>query len=95
MQTCTYSSHDNVEWQDYYESWASLLALRGKLKAELEKDKQRPLAVVASQEQRFTSQVEQAVRFGKALVVLDVDDVEPMLVPPSTRSRGRELRGPA
>jgi dynein heavy chain 2 len=51
------------------------------LKAELDKDKQRPLAAVASQEQRFTSQVEQAVRFGKALMVLEVDDVEPMLVP--------------
>ncbi|KAF0686502.1 Aste57867_21689 [Aphanomyces stellatus] len=51
------------------------------LQAHLAKDASRPLSVVQSQEPRFVSLVEQAVRFGKTLAVLEVDDVEPYLYP--------------
>lgn len=51
------------------------------LQAELAKDTTRPLATVQSQDARFVSNVEQAVRFGKTLVVLEVDTVEPYLYP--------------
>ena len=51
------------------------------LQKQLALDESRPLAVLPSQDPRFTNQVEQAVRFGKTLLVLDVDGVEPMLVP--------------
>ncbi|TYZ58493.1 hypothetical protein PybrP1_004198 [[Pythium] brassicae (nom. inval.)] len=49
--------------------------------AELAKDTTRPLSTVQSQDARFVSHVEQAVRFGKTLVVLEVDTVEPYLYP--------------
>lgn len=51
------------------------------LQAELAKDTSRPLSTVQSQDARFVSSVEQAVRFGKTLVVLEVDSVEPFLYP--------------
>ncbi|RHY58768.1 hypothetical protein DYB34_000770 [Aphanomyces astaci] len=56
-------------------------AATGWLQAHLAKDTTRPLSVVQSQEPRFVSLVEQAVRFGKTLVVLEVDYVEPYLYP--------------
>ncbi|DBA00111.1 TPA: hypothetical protein N0F65_000402 [Lagenidium giganteum] len=51
------------------------------LQAELAKDTTRPLSIVQSQDARFVSLVEQAVRFGKTLVILEVDFVEPYLYP--------------
>jgi dynein heavy chain 2, cytosolic len=51
------------------------------LKSVLSKDKQRPLEVVTSHDNRFTNQVELAVRFGKTLLLLEADGVEPMLYP--------------
>ena len=51
------------------------------LKSVLSKDKQRPLEVVANHDNRFTNQVELAVRFGKTLLVLEADGVEAMLYP--------------
>lgn len=51
------------------------------LQAFLALDETRPLSVIASQDQRFVNQVEQAVRFGKTLVILEVDGVEPYLYP--------------
>lgn len=51
------------------------------LQAELAKDTTRPLSIVQSQDARFVNLVEQAVRFGKTLVVLEVDLVEPYLYP--------------
>lgn len=41
----------------------------------------RPLEVVQSADPRFTTAVELAVRFGKTLLVLDVDGLEPLLYP--------------
>lgn len=55
------------------------------LRAFLSKDSSRPLEVVQSQDARFTNQVELAVRFGKTLLVLDVDQLEPMLYPLARR----------
>ncbi|KAG4054485.1 Cytoplasmic dynein 2 heavy chain 1 [Phytophthora cactorum] len=49
------------------------------LQAELAKDTTRPLSIVQSQDARFVNLVEQAVRFGKTLVILEVDNVEPYL----------------
>ena len=51
------------------------------LKCVLGNDKQRPLEVVTHHDNRFTNQVELAVRFGKILIVVEVDGVEPMLLP--------------
>ncbi|OWZ22446.1 Dynein heavy chain [Phytophthora megakarya] len=51
------------------------------LQAELAKDTTRPLSIVQSQDTRFVNLVEQAVRFGKTLVILEVDNVEPYLYP--------------
>jgi dynein heavy chain 2 len=51
------------------------------LKAHLSKDKTRPLEVVTHHDSRFVNQVELAVRFGKTLMILEVDGVEPMLYP--------------
>ncbi|CAM9144794.1 unnamed protein product [Heterosigma akashiwo] len=51
------------------------------LKWFLAQDSTRPLEMVTSQDPRFTSTVELAVRFGKTLLVLDIDGVEPMLYP--------------
>ncbi|TMW62553.1 hypothetical protein Poli38472_005171 [Pythium oligandrum] len=51
------------------------------LQAELAKDTTRPLSIVQAQDPRFVNLVEQAVRFGKTLVVLEVDTVEPYLYP--------------
>ncbi|KAL8004079.1 putative AAA+ ATPase domain, dynein heavy chain region D6 P-loop domain-containing protein [Plasmopara halstedii] len=51
------------------------------LQAELAKDSTRPLSIVQSQDARFVNIVEQAVRFGRTLVVLDADNVEPYLYP--------------
>ncbi|OQS05963.1 dynein heavy chain [Thraustotheca clavata] len=56
-------------------------AATGWLQAHLAKDATRPLSVVQSQEARFVSLVEQAVRFGKTLAILEVDTVEPYLYP--------------
>jgi dynein heavy chain 2, cytosolic len=51
------------------------------LKSILSTDKSRPLEVVTHHDPRFTNQVELAVRFGKTLLILEVDGVEPMLYP--------------
>jgi dynein heavy chain 2, cytosolic len=51
------------------------------LKDYLSRDKSRPLEVVTYHDPRFTNQVELAVRFGKTLLVLEADGVEPMLYP--------------
>ena len=51
------------------------------LKAVLAKDVNRPLEVVANHDKRFSNQVELAVRFGKILLILEADGVEPMLYP--------------
>lgn len=51
------------------------------LKSVLGKDKNHPLEVVTHHDVRFTNQVELAVRFGKTLLILEVDGVEPMLYP--------------
>jgi dynein heavy chain 2, cytosolic len=51
------------------------------LKNYLSKDKTRPLEIVSHHDRRFSNQVELSVRFGKALVILEVDGVEPMLYP--------------
>ena len=51
------------------------------LKAVLGKDVNRPLEVVANHDKRFSNQVELAVRFGKILLILEADGVEPMLYP--------------
>ncbi|OQR98203.1 dynein heavy chain [Achlya hypogyna] len=56
-------------------------AASGWLQAHLATDATRPLSVVQAQEARFVSLVEQAVRFGKTLAVLEVDTVEPYLYP--------------
>jgi dynein heavy chain 2 len=44
-------------------------------------DDGRPLEVVPAADPRFQNKTELAVRFGKTLVILEVDSVEPMLVP--------------
>lgn len=46
--------------------------------------------MVAQQDARFVNQVELAVRFGKTLVVLEVDGVEPMLFPLVRRDLRRQ-----
>ena len=51
------------------------------LKHHLAKDKIRPLEVVTAQDARLTTHVELAVRFGKSLMITEVDGVAPMLVP--------------
>lgn len=51
------------------------------LQAQLATDTTRPLSVVTAQDARFVNLVEQAVRFGRTLVVLEVDTVEPFLYP--------------
>lgn len=44
-------------------------------------DASRPLEVVSAADPRFSSRVELSVRFGKTLLVLECDGVEPMLYP--------------
>jgi dynein heavy chain 2 len=51
------------------------------LRAILSKDKTRPLEVVTQFDVRFMNQVELAVRFGKTLLILEVDGVEACLYP--------------
>lgn len=51
------------------------------LERHLAADESRPLESVAVQDQRFQTQVELAVRFGKSLLIKEVDRVEPMLFP--------------
>ncbi|CAB1119429.1 unnamed protein product [Ectocarpus sp. CCAP 1310/34] len=51
------------------------------LQSFLAKDASRPLEVVSAADARFTSRVELSVRFGKTLLVLECDGVEPMLYP--------------
>ena len=51
------------------------------LKSILSGDKSRPLEIVTQFDSRFMNQVELAVRFGKTLVVLEVDGVESALYP--------------
>ena len=51
------------------------------LRTTLGKEKNRPLEVVTHHDSRFNNQVELAVRFGKTLLILEVDGVEPMLYP--------------
>ena len=51
------------------------------LKCLLGKDKSRPLETITHHDVRFTNQIELAVRFGKTLLILEVDGVEPMLYP--------------
>jgi dynein heavy chain 2 len=51
------------------------------LKSMLSRDQKAPLEMVQHHDPRFSLQVELAVRFGKILVVLEVDGVEPMLYP--------------
>merc|ERR1711988_1034020 len=51
----------------------------------LAKDAVRPLESVQAFDSRFVSQVELAVRFGKTLLLLDMDGVEPMLYPLARR----------
>ncbi|KAG5188873.1 dynein heavy chain, N-terminal region 2-domain-containing protein [Tribonema minus] len=55
------------------------------LRAFLSKDAQRPLEVVSSGDPRFSSSVELAVRFGKTLLILEADGLEPMLYPLARR----------
>ena len=45
------------------------------------KDARRPLEVVSVADSRFSSKVELSVRFGKTLLVLECEGVEPMLYP--------------
>lgn len=51
------------------------------LKSMLSNDKSRPLEVLNQFDSRFMNQVELGVRFGKTLVVLEVDGLEPTLYP--------------
>ena len=51
------------------------------LRSLLGADRSRPLEVVNQFDGRFMNQVELAVRFGKTLLVLEVDGVEPALYP--------------
>eukprot|EP00981_Chlorochromonas_danica_P004240 scaffold857_cov152-Ochromonas_danica.AAC.23 len=51
------------------------------LKSILANDKNRPLEVVTQFDPRFTNQVELAVRFGKTLLILEADGLEPALYP--------------
>jgi dynein heavy chain 2 len=51
------------------------------LKCILSKDKSRPLEVVTHHDSRFCNQVELAVRFGKTLLILEADGLEPVLYP--------------
>jgi dynein heavy chain 2 len=51
------------------------------LRATLSKDKHRPLEAITHHSGRFANQVELAVRFGKTLLITEVDGVEPMLYP--------------
>ncbi|CAM9334952.1 unnamed protein product, partial [Hapterophycus canaliculatus] len=51
------------------------------LQSFLAKDASRPLEVVSVADARFSSRVELSVRFGKTLLVLECDGVEPMLYP--------------
>jgi dynein heavy chain 2 len=51
------------------------------LKAILANDKSRPLEVVTQFDHRFMQQVELSVRFGKTLLILEADGLEPALYP--------------
>jgi len=56
-------------------------AARQWLQTHYGEDKGRSLELVQSADPRFTSRVELAVRFGKTLLIFDVDTLEPMLYP--------------
>lgn len=60
------------------------------LKSYLSKDKSRPLEVVSSHDPRFVNQVELAVRFGKTLVILEAETVDPMLYPLCRKDLNRQ-----
>ena len=51
------------------------------LKAHLSETPSRPFESIQSHDARFVNQVELAVRFGKTLLIFDVDGLEPMLYP--------------
>ena len=51
------------------------------LKKFIKEDKSSALEIVTSQDARFQNIVELAVRFGKTLIVTEVDGLEPMLYP--------------
>lgn len=51
------------------------------LQQHLQEDKSSPVEVLTASDPRFQTQVELAVRFGKTLVILEVDRVEPLLYP--------------
>ncbi|KAJ1446203.1 dynein heavy chain and region D6 of dynein motor-domain-containing protein [Pelagophyceae sp. CCMP2097] len=56
-------------------------ASRTWLLAHFADDASKPLEAMQSADPRFTNQVELAVRFGKTLLIFDVDGLEPMLYP--------------
>jgi len=60
------------------------------LKYHLGNDDKSTLEVVPIQDPRFVNQVELAVRFGKTLVVVEVDTVEPLLYPLIRRDLKRQ-----
>lgn len=51
------------------------------LKGVLSLDKSRPLEIITQHDIRFVNQVELSVRFGKTLIILEADGVEPLLFP--------------
>jgi len=51
------------------------------LRGTLGKDRNRPLEVISHHDKRFANQLELSVRFGKTLIILEVDGLEPMLYP--------------
>ncbi|GMH82520.1 hypothetical protein TrST_g11065 [Triparma strigata] len=60
------------------------------LKQYLGKESKTGMEVVASGDPRFTSQVELCVRFGKTLLIMDVDGLDPMLYPLARRDLQHE-----
>ena len=59
--------------------------LRVHLENEIKASGNRQLEVITSADERFQNKTELAVRFGKTLVLLEVDGIEPMLVPLARR----------
>eukprot|EP01035_Chromulina_nebulosa_P017589 gene17589-23159_t len=51
------------------------------LKSYLSMDKTKPVDILLHHDSRFTNQLELAVRFGKILMIVEVDGVEPLLYP--------------
>ncbi|CAK9088100.1 Cytoplasmic dynein 2 heavy chain 1 (Dynein heavy chain isotype 1B) [Durusdinium trenchii] len=60
------------------------------LRSNLAADAAQAFEVVSQQDPRFVNQVELAVRFGKTLVVVEVDGVDPMLYPLVRRDLKRQ-----